>query len=74
MALPKRKISKSRRGKRRGNIRITPTPTVKCPKCGALKLSHRACSDCGHYGKIEKKVEKKPKATSKKKTAKKKSK
>lgn len=42
MAHPKRKISKSRRDKRRTHIKATaPTLTV-CPMTGEVKIPHRA--------------------------------
>jgi len=45
-ALPKRKISSYRRGKRRaGHIAALPTLT-KCPKCGNLKRPHFICANC----------------------------
>jgi len=49
MAVPKRKTSKARRDKRRANHGHTPLPAVACERCGAPKLSHRACASCGAY-------------------------
>ncbi|MCD6441293.1 MAG: 50S ribosomal protein L32 [Candidatus Marinimicrobia bacterium] len=49
MALPKRKISKSRRDKRRTHQKLAATLTAKCPQCNEPKLSHRACPNCGYY-------------------------
>lgn len=50
MAVPKRKISKSRRDKRRAaNIKMTAPNIVECPKCKAPTVSHRECSECGYY-------------------------
>jgi large subunit ribosomal protein L32 len=49
MAHPKRKISKSRRDKRRTHYKATPMQTVVCPNCGSVKLSHAACPECGYY-------------------------
>ncbi|MBN2000602.1 50S ribosomal protein L32 [candidate division KSB1 bacterium] len=49
MALPKRKISRSRRDKRRANWTAS-TPTVaECTNCHQPKLPHRACPSCGYY-------------------------
>jgi large subunit ribosomal protein L32 len=50
MAVPKRKTSKARRDKRRSSHWKLELPgLVKCPQCGALKLSHRMCASCGFY-------------------------
>ena len=50
MAVPKRRVSKARRDKRRSNVWKLPLPGFsKCPQCGELKLSHRVCGNCGFY-------------------------
>ncbi|MBQ2614517.1 MAG: 50S ribosomal protein L32 [Clostridia bacterium] len=49
MAVPKRKTSKARRDKRRANWKLVIPGMVKCPNCGELILSHRACKACGYY-------------------------
>lgn len=50
MAVPKRRISKTRRDKRRSSHWKLDLPgMVKCPKCGEFKLSHRVCKACGTY-------------------------
>jgi len=49
MAHPKRKISKSRRDKRRTHYKATAPALTACSNCGELKLSHRACPNCGYY-------------------------
>lgn len=49
MALPKRRISKARRDKRRTHWKIMlPTCSV-CDHCGKVKLPHRVCPYCGYY-------------------------
>ncbi|MFC1711989.1 50S ribosomal protein L32 [Patescibacteria group bacterium] len=48
-ALPKRKISKRRKGKRRAAIKLKLPNLVKCPKCGKLKKTHVTCPNCGKY-------------------------
>ena len=54
MAVPKRKVSKARRDKRRSNVwKLTLPGMVKCPKCGEFILSHRVCKACGTYDGIE---------------------
>ncbi len=49
MAHPKRKVSKSRRDKRRTHYKSSAPTLVACPNCGEMKLSHRACPNCGYY-------------------------
>ena len=50
MAVPKGKVSKARRDKRRSNNSKLAAPAlVKCPQCGALHMPHRACGECGYY-------------------------
>ena len=50
MAVPKRKVSKARRDKRRSNVWKLALPgMVKCPKCGEYNRAHRVCGTCGYY-------------------------
>ncbi len=50
MALQKFKSSKARSRSRRANyLRVTPPNLTPCPSCGALKLPHRVCPECGVY-------------------------
>lgn len=50
MAVPKRRVSKARRDKRRSNVWKIDAPTlVKCPHCGEYTRSHRVCTTCGFY-------------------------
>lgn len=50
MAVPKRKVSKARRDKRRSSVwKLSMPGMVKCPNCGEYNLSHRVCSACGFY-------------------------
>ncbi len=48
-ALPKRKISKSRRDRRRAHDFIEPFHLVRCSNCGEMKRSHHMCLECGQY-------------------------
>lgn len=58
MAVPKNKVSKARRDKRRANWKLTAPNLVECPQCHELKLPHRVCPNCGQYkGKEVIKVE-----------------
>ena len=50
MAVPKSKVSKQRRNKRRSYVWKLETPGVTtCPKCGAFRLPHRMCKSCFSY-------------------------
>ena len=50
MAVPKRKVSKARRDKRRSNVWKLSMPGIaKCPRCQKMKLAHRVCKHCGYY-------------------------
>lgn len=50
MAVPKGKVSKARRDKRRNaNWKLAIPGVVACPKCGEPRLSHRVCKACGTY-------------------------
>ena len=49
MAVPKRKVSKARRDKRRSNVWKLDAPALtECPQCHALKAPHKACPECGY--------------------------
>ena len=50
MAVPKKKVSKARRDKRRSNNSKLEMPgMVKCAKCGEYVLAHHVCKACGSY-------------------------
>ena len=51
MANPKRKISKSKRDKRRAAWMetLSSEQLTKCANCGEPKQPHRACRSCGYY-------------------------
>ena len=50
MAVPKRKVSKARRDKRRSSVWKLTAPTLtKCTQCGEYKLPHQVCGNCGYY-------------------------
>ena len=53
MAVPKRKISKSRRDKRRTHYKLSVPGMSVCPKCGEIKLTHRVCRACGTYKDVD---------------------
>ena len=48
MAVPKRRVSKARRDKRRSNVWKLDAPTlVRCKQCGAYTVPHKVCGECG---------------------------
>lgn len=50
MAVPKKKVSRARRDKRRANSYKLAAPALsRCIQCGSLKSPHRVCSSCGYY-------------------------
>ncbi len=49
MAVPKKKVSKQRKRKRRTHYKASAPATVSCPRCGDPKLPHRVCPTCGTY-------------------------
>ncbi len=49
MAVPKRKISRSQKGKRRIHQKVSAPGISVCPQCKETKLAHRICSNCGYY-------------------------
>ncbi|MBP2019256.1 large subunit ribosomal protein L32 [Symbiobacterium terraclitae] len=50
MAVPKKKVSKSRRDSRRAhNFRLVAPNLIPCPNCKAPTLPHRVCPTCGYY-------------------------
>ena len=49
MAVPKRKVSPSRRGMRRSHHALTASAHGECPNCGELRRPHNVCASCGHF-------------------------
>ncbi len=49
MAEPKKKTSKARTHMRRSHHALVTPSLSTCPQCGAAKLPHRVCQECGHY-------------------------
>ncbi len=53
MAHPKRKISKTRRDKRRTHYKAEAPTVAVCSNCGASVKYHTVCGECGYYkGKL----------------------
>lgn len=49
MANPKRRHSKSRRGKRKAHDALSTVSLSECPNCHEPKYPHRVCPSCGYY-------------------------
>ncbi|WP_426957605.1 50S ribosomal protein L32 [Muricoccus radiodurans] len=49
MAVPKRKVSPSRRGMRRSHEALGTEAHADCPNCGELRRPHNVCRSCGFY-------------------------
>jgi large subunit ribosomal protein L32 len=49
MAVPKRKWSKARTGKRKSQWKLKAPTLVSCPQCHKLTAPHRVCMECGYY-------------------------
>jgi large subunit ribosomal protein L32 len=50
MAVPKKKVSRARRDKRRSVVsRLTAPAFSHCNNCNELKVPHRVCGACGFY-------------------------
>jgi large subunit ribosomal protein L32 len=49
MAVPKRRTSHARQGKRRSHQHLTPKQVQYCPHCEQQIEPHRVCGNCGYY-------------------------
>ena len=80
MAVPQRRISKTRKRLRRTHFKLSVSGLVTCPQCGAMIKAHHVCPKGGYYagkpvylnGKLVKEEKKAPakKAPAKKSTKK----
>lgn len=60
MAVPKRKVSKSRRDKRRTHYKATIPAISTCSNCKEPVRPHNICAKCGYYdGKAVLEIKKK---------------
>jgi len=48
-AVPKHRISKSRKRERRAHLALKKPALVACPNCKKLKEPHVVCTFCGKY-------------------------
>ncbi len=54
MAVPKRKVSKQRRNKRRSSVWKLDAPALsRCSNCGELIAPHKVCTHCGYYKGVQ---------------------
>ncbi len=53
MAVPKSKITRSKRGMRRAHQALVTGAHNECANCGELKRPHHVCSACGYYDSRE---------------------
>jgi large subunit ribosomal protein L32 len=49
MAVPKRRVSHARQGKRRSHHQRKPHQNTYCNRCGAAVLPHAVCYECGWH-------------------------
>ena len=53
MAVPFRKVSKTRKRMRRSHNALIAKTVTSCPNCGEMIKPHRVCKHCGYYKKEE---------------------
>ena len=53
MAVPFRKVSKTRKRMRRAHNALEAKTVTVCPNCGETIKPHRVCKKCGYYKKEE---------------------
>jgi len=46
--VPTHRQSPGRTRRRRSHLALRGAQSVTCPNCGAPRLPHRACADCGY--------------------------
>jgi large subunit ribosomal protein L32 len=49
MAVPRKKVTRSKRDMRRSHDALPKAAPTECPNCGELKLPHHVCAACGYY-------------------------
>ncbi len=49
MAVPKRKVSRTRRDKRRTHDKAKMPTWTSCPQCSEHMRPHNICEKCGYY-------------------------
>lgn len=51
--LPKRKLSKGARNRRRSHLALKASSLVVCPSCKSAMQPHHVCPTCGKYHGLE---------------------
>ncbi|MEW6139647.1 MAG: 50S ribosomal protein L32 [Thermodesulfobacteriota bacterium] len=49
MPVPKKRVSRTRRDKRRTHKSLTAVNLTKCSQCNEPVIPHRVCPSCGFY-------------------------
>jgi len=49
MGLPKVKLSKGRKGRRRSHLALALVQLQPCPQCKKPHRPHNVCTNCGYY-------------------------
>ncbi|MDQ0513748.1 large subunit ribosomal protein L32 [Mycoplasmoides fastidiosum] len=49
MAVQQRRVSKTRRDKRRSHMALKNPTLVACSNCSKIIKPHRVCVECGYY-------------------------
>ena len=49
MAVPRKKVTRSKRNMRRAHDALRPNVFHECPNCGEQKRPHHVCLACGYY-------------------------
>jgi len=49
MAVPKKKMSRSRTRRRKAQWKVSSPTFATCGQCGAKHTPHRVCKQCGSY-------------------------
>ncbi len=53
MAVPRKKVTRSKRDMRRSHDAVRAASYVECANCGELKRPHHLCTSCGYYRERE---------------------
>ncbi len=48
-ALPKKKLTRARKGRRLNSLKMRPIHAAFCPRCRTAKMPHTVCRQCGFY-------------------------
>lgn len=48
-AVPNKKVTRARRGRRLTSYKLQPLHPAFCPRCRTAKRPHAACPQCGYY-------------------------